>query len=497
MVAAACSGSGGSNTPPPPNVGFSNSSLNGQYAFEMSGEDPNGGLIARVGSFSANGGGTITAAVEDVNDALSFSTVQFTGGTYSIGSDGRGTLTLTGGPLGGALGLNIALRSTKGGVAVQTDGNAASSGSFDLQTASAFSLTAVTGQYSFDLSGQDSSGAPLSIAGEFGANSTGGLTGGTIDVNDGSQAGPSGPNPIPASTFSLDSTFGASNGRGTMSINGQIVAFYIVDGTRLRFLEEDTTAITVGDAFLQTGTITNLSGNFAFISAGAAVVGNFGAIARVGSGTFNGGALSNVSLDDNNAGKHTALGPDTGTYTIDAAGSGRGTFTFTDSSGTFSYIFYLYSPTQAVLLETSTGLIGAGSMSAQPSSVSTSALAGNYVFNWSGLTIPSSGNVGFEEDFIGQYALGSSGSITGTADYTEPGTTSSHGSIFTDVPMTGNFSAGGTGRNTYQVTVSPGNGAPSSTIHFVAYVGAGNTVYVVTTDSNRVTAGSATTQTTP
>src|SRR4029077_3924653 len=403
---------------PPPSVGFSNSSLNGQYAFEMSGEDLNGGLIARVGSFSANGSGTITAAVEDVNDAGNFSTVQFTGGTYSIGSDGRGTLTLTGGALGGALGLNIALRSTKGGVAVQTDGNAASSGSFDLQTASAFSLTAISGQYSFDLSGQDSSGAPLSIAGEFGANGTGGLTGGTIDVNDGSQAGPTGPNPIPGSTFSLDPAFGASNGRGTMSINGQIVAFYIVDGTRLRFLEEDTTAITVGDAFLQTGTITNVSGNFAFISAGAAVVGNFGAIARVGSGTFNGGALSNVSLDDNNAGKHTPLGPDSGTFTIDAAGSGRGTFTFTDSSGTFSYIFYLYSPTQAVLLETSVGLIGAGSMSAQPSSVSTSALSGNYVFNWSGLTIPSSGNVGFEEDFIGQYALGSSGSITGTADYT-------------------------------------------------------------------------------
>jgi len=498
MFAAACSGGGGSNTtPPPPNVGFSNSSLKGQYAFEMSGEDLNGGLIARVGSFSANGSGTITAAVEDVNDAGMFSTVQFTGGTYSIGSDGRGTLTLTGGALGGALGLNIALRSTTGGVAVQTDGNAASSGSFDLQMTSPFLLSDITGQYSFDLSGQNSSGAPLSIAGEFGANSTGGLTGGTIDVNDGSQAGPSGPNPIPASTFSLDSTFGASNGRGTMSINGQIVAFYIVDGTRLRFLEEDTTAITVGDAFLQTGTLTNLSGNFAFISAGAAVVGNFGAIARVGSGTFNGGALSNVFLDDNNAGKHTPLGPDSGTYTIDAAGSGRGTFTFTDSSGTFSYIFYLYSPTQAVLLETSVGLIGAGSMSAQPSSVSTSALAGNYVFNWSGLTIPSSGNVGFEEDFIGQYALGSSGSITGTADYTEPGSTSSHGPIFTDVPMTGNFSAGGTGRNTYQVTVSPGNGAPSATINFVAYVGAGNTVYVVTKDSNRVTAGSATTQTTP
>jgi hypothetical protein len=502
LFAAACGGSNSSTPPPPPpNVGFSNSSLSGQYAFEMSGEDLNGRLIARVGSFTANGSGAITAAVEDINDGGSFSTVQFTGGSYSIGSDGRGTLTLTGGALGGALGLNIALSSTKGGVAVQTDGNAASSGSFDLQTASAFSLTAISGQYSFDLSGQDSSGAPLSIAGEFAATS-GGLTGGTIDVNDGSQAGPSGPNPVPPSSFSLDPTFGSSNGRGTVSINGQAIAFYIVDGTRLRFVEEDATAITVGDAFVQTGTIptqvANLNGSFAFISAGAAVLGNLGAIARVGSATFNGGALSNVSLDDNNAGNHTMRGPDSGTYTIDSAGSGRGTFTFTDSSaGTFSYIFYLFSPTQAVLLETSNGLIGAGSMSAQPSSISTSALAGNYVFNWSGLTIPSSGNIGFEEDFIGQYALSSSGSISGAADFTEPGSTSSHGPIFTGVPLTGTFNAGGTGRNAYKATVSPGNGAPSTPINFAAYVAAGNTIYLVTTDSNRVTAGSVTTQTAP
>jgi hypothetical protein len=506
MIAAACGGSSGSSTPPPPppKLGFSNASLSGQYAFEMSGEDLNGQLIARVGSFSANGSGSITAAVEDVNDGGSFSTVQFSGGTYSIGSDGRGTLTLTGGSLGGGLGLNIALSSPNSGVAVQTDGNAASSGSFDLQTASAFSLTAISGHYAFDLSGQDSTGAPLSIVGEFAANATGGLTGGTIDVNDGSQAGPSGPNPIPSNStaFSMDPTFGTSDGRGMASINGQTLAFYMVDGTRLRFVEEDATAITVGDAFVQTGTIptqvANLSGNFAFISAGAAVLGNLGAIARAGSAMFNGGTLSNAFLDDNNAGNHTARGPDSGTYTIDSAGSGRGTFTFTDSSaGTFSYIFYLFSPTQAVLLETSNGLIGAGSLSAQPSSVSTSALAGNYVFNWGGLTIPSSGNIGFEEDFIGEYALSSSGSIGGNADFAEPGSTSNRGPIFTDVPLTGTFNAGSTGRNAYKVTVSPGNGAPSTTIDFAAYVAAGNTIYVVTTDSTRVTAGAIAPQTGP
>jgi hypothetical protein len=504
-LAAACSGNGGSSTtPPPPPLGFTNADLNGQYAFEMSGSNGNGGLIARVGSFSANGSGTITAAVEDVNSGgVGFSTVQFTGGTYSIGSDGRGTLSLTGGSLGGALGLNIALSSKTGGVAVQTDGNAVSSGSFDLQTANSFTLTAIKGTYAFDLSGQDGNGAPLAIVGEFAAVGTGALTSGTVDVNDGGGTGISGPNPIPSNStaFVLDPNF-SSSGRGTASINGQTLAFYVVDGTRLRFLEEDSVAITVGDAFLQTGTIptqvASLNGNFAFISAGAAVLGNFGTIARAGSGAFSAGSVSTIFLDDNNAGNHHAAGPDSGgSYTIDSAGSGRGTFTFTDSSlGKFSYIFYLFSPTQALLMEISNGLIGSGSMSAQPSSVSASALAGNYVFNWSGVTIPSSGNVGFEEDFIGQYVQASSGSLTGTSDFTEPGSTSNR-QIFTSVPLTGMFNASGTGRNAYQVTVSPGSGAPSSTINFAAYVAAGNTIYVVSTDSNRVTAGSVTVQGAP
>jgi hypothetical protein len=501
LVAACGGGSSTTNTPPPTPVGFSPSSLNGQYAFEMSGTDLNGNFIARVGTFTANGSGTITSAIEDVNDGGSFSFVQFTGGTYTIGSDGRGTLTLTGGgSLGGGLGLSIALNSTKMGLAVQTDGNATSSGSFDIQTASAFSLPSITGQYSFDLAGEDSSFAPLSLVGEFAMNGAGGLTAGTVDTNDGSAAAPAGPDPLSPSSFQMDPTFGTSSGRGTATINGQTVAFYIVDGTRLKMIEEDTVAITVGDAFQQTGTIptqaSGLTGNFAFIISAAGVKGNFGNIARVGSAAFNAGALGSVSLDDNNAGKYSKLTGDSGTYTIDAAGSGRGTFTFTDSSfGTFSYVFYLFSPTQAVVLETSSGVIGAGSMSAQPSSISSSSLAGNYAFTWSGVTIPSSGNFGFEEDFVGEYALSSTGAISGTADFTEFGSNSIP--LFTGVPLTGTFSASGIGRNTYQAKVSPGGGAPSTTINFAAYVANGNTLYLVTTDSNRVTAGSVSVQVTP
>jgi hypothetical protein len=502
VLTAACGGGGGSTTTPPPTTtGFSNSSLNGQYAFEMSGLDLNGRFIARVGTFTANGSGAITSAIEDVNDAGAFSFVQFTGGTYSIGSDGRGTLTLTGGgSLGGGLGLSIALSSTKGGLAVQIDQNATSSGSLDLQNASTFSLPNITGQYAFDLAGQDASAAPLSIVGEFATNGAGGLISGMVDTNDGSAAAPTGPTALSPSTFQMDTTFGSSSGRGTATINGQTLAFYIVDGTRLKMIEEDTLAITVGDAFAQTGAIPTqasaLNGNFAFIISAAAVTGNFGNIARVGSAAFNVGSLANVSLDDNNAGKYSKLTGDAGTYTIDSAGSGRGKFTFTDSSfGTFSYVFYLLSPTKAVVLETSGGVVGTGSMSEQPSSLSNSSLAGNYAFNWSGVTIPSSGNFGFEEDFAGQYTLGGSGSITGAIDFTELGSTSTP--VFTGVPLTGTFPVSGTGRNTYQVKLNPGNGAPSATINFAAYVGSGNTVYLVTTDSTRVTAGSAILQTAP
>lgn len=501
MTAACGGGSSSTPTPTPTPVGFTNASLNGQYAFEMSGTDLNGNFIARVGSFTANGSGGITSAVEDVNDGGSFSFVQFTGGSYTVGADGRGTLSLTAsGSLGGGLGLSIALASTKSGLATQTDLNATSSGSFDLQTANAFSLPGISGPYAFDLAGIDGNHAPLSLVGQFSVNGAGGLTSGSVDTNDGSAAAPTGPTPLSASTFQMDPTFGSSNGRGTAIINGQTVAFYIVDSTRFRMLEEDTLAITVGDAFSQTGTIPTqasaLTGNFAFLISAGAVTGNFGNIARVGSAAFIGGSISGASLDDNNAGNYRKATGDSGSYTVDAAGSGRGTFTFTDTSlGKFMFVFYLLSPTQGLVLDESNGVIGTGSMSAQPSSISGTALAGNYVFNWSGATIPSSGNIGFEEDFVGQYAFASSGTLSGTADFTELGSTSTP--VFTGVPLTGSLTVSGSGRNTYQVKVSPSSGAPSTTINFAAYVGIGNTLYVVATDSTRVTEGSTVLQATP
>ena len=74
-LAAACGG-GTTTTTPTPNPGpgpqgsFTNASLNGTYAFSMSGTDNSlfGFSIARIGSFHADGQGNITMAIEDVND---------------------------------------------------------------------------------------------------------------------------------------------------------------------------------------------------------------------------------------------------------------------------------------------------------------------------------------------------------------------------------------------------------------------------------------------
>ena len=100
----------------------------------MSGTDAGanfGAFIARTGSFMADGSGNIIAAIEDVTDAGSLpQLVQFTSGSYSIQANGKGTLTLN--SAGSGLQLSIALNSLTGGVMIQTDLNATSSGSFTL-----------------------------------------------------------------------------------------------------------------------------------------------------------------------------------------------------------------------------------------------------------------------------------------------------------------------------------------------------------------------------
>lgn len=506
MTLAACGGGGSSVAPPPPSGSFSNASLKGQYAFSMSGLDLSGAYIARVGSFTADGAGNITAGLEDVLDLGSgqpASLVSFTGGNYQIESNGRGLVVLQAAS-GGGLQLTMMLQTISNGYLVQTDLNATSSGAFNLQTSADFTAAALASPYVFDFSGASFSGvnvAPISMIGEIRTDGNGNITGGVMDTNDGSVGAPSGATAVAPGTYQLDSVNGPPFGRGTLAFNGRSFAFYIVDGTHIKVLEEDTLGGTSGDALQQAGTVptqnSEFSGSFVYLVGGASVKGGQGPVVRAARFTANGaGGLGTISLDDNNDGGYTHISQGSNisaaSYSIDTtnAGSGRGTFTFKDSSaGTFADLFYMISPTQAVVQDTSVGIIGDGPLYAQtggPFTVSGS--AGNYVFNWSGELLGPSTAVPFEEDFDGQFTLSSAASsnITGVVDYTELGLSGNN--LFSNEELGGTLtiSGDGTANNLYKFVV---NGSSSSTINFQAYFANAGTVLLVSSDSNRTTAG--------
>ena len=86
-------GGGSSVNFPPPQGGFTNSNLNGPFAFSYTGSDA-GGFLAVAGSFVADGAGHITSGTQDINSEAAINTNVAVSGTYLVRSDGRGTITL-------------------------------------------------------------------------------------------------------------------------------------------------------------------------------------------------------------------------------------------------------------------------------------------------------------------------------------------------------------------------------------------------------------------
>ena len=513
LFSAACGGGGSTPTPPPPTGNFSNTSLKGQYAFFMSGTNVStGAFFARVGSFTADGNGNITAGIEDV-DVTGPETISLSPSTYTIQADGRGVVNLVG---SGPLSFSVTLLSPTQGLIVETDLNATASGTFFLQNSSSFTTSGFNGNYVFDVSGLDFNGStfgvPDSIVGQFVSNGNGGLTG-VLDEND--NASPSGGQPFTSGSFQLDATNGPAFGRGTMTFVANGITFnyvyYVVNGSRLVLIENSSASnvVTVGTATSQSTVPTSnatFNGSFAFLTTGS---GTSGPITRIGRFNANGsGGLTSVFADTNDNGG-TAQVPkgslSATTYAIDSnfAGSGRGTLTFTDSQlGTFSFVFYLSSPSGGVIQDVSInnnkGNVGDGFLQLQTGAPFTQAgVAGAYGFNFAGVSSNNSTAVTAEEDFVGQMTLSSAASnnVSGAVDFSE---FSSNQGVFLNVVISGTgLTIGGDGttsngmRNALALKFA---GNPSSTINFVPYIVDSQHMFVAGTDSDRVISGIITLQ---
>lgn len=359
-----------------PTAANNNATLSGQYAFLVSGfDDATGDRFAYIGSFTANGSGTITAGIEDQNLPSSVNTAIAIQGSYTVGTDNRGTMTL-GTPGAVSIKFAFSLGAFNGsGVATKLDviefddingtSGRRGSGVAYLQNAAAFSTASITGPYAFQFIGQDSTaGTRLVDIGSFTA--TGGTTvTGSFDSNDNGSFTTGSSNAFTASLTSGAAT--ATNGRvafAETSGGSDTHVWYIVSATHVLSMETDaegSSGLICGEILQQTSTsFTNsaLTGNVVLYTTGlSSTSGN----SYVQAGVLNFNSLSSngsISLDTNDGGAQNTISTP---FTYVVAGTGE-TF-LTPSTGTPLDLFLIDTNKAFVMDEGS--LVNAGMLEAQ------------------------------------------------------------------------------------------------------------------------------------
>jgi len=481
-------------------AGYSLSSLQGQFAFAMSGTNASG-HFSRAGSFAADGAGGLGSVLEDVTTSTSAtSTPIVTTGSYTVGTDGRGTLKFNDGLTPANFnfvlvnGTQLQLMGVDPAETASGEANAQNSGAF-LNTP----LSALSGTYIFDFSGVDGAKG-LSEIGEFTADGAGHVTNGSLNVNDGGVVNGSLPAPYqidgtgtstvacPSPASSLSSYAMSSNGRGTLTLTtcggGPTLNlnFYVVSGGSAKFVGTDTVKQVTGYTSTQDPNASfnaaALNGSYSFLLAGSAAG---GPIATVGNFVADGnGNITSGVLDENLNGVPSssvfqAPAPGTEKYTISP--NGQGTITFTTTRRTYTLVFYLGevgSGTTAVLQETDGGIVSDGNFSLQQGAPFTLASAqGSYALESNGLSGAAL------QVTVGQ--LGSNGAgtiVSGVIDTNIGGTTLTLGQA-----ATGSYSApAATGRVTITLTA----GAQS----YVGYIASPTQIYILGIQPGELAVGS-------
>ena len=174
--------------------GVNNAELKGDYAFSFSGLTTGGGgnstPFAAVGRFTADGAGNLTNGELDANGfGIAFglgekAVAQAFTGTYSIGADHRGLMSLNI-PGGGTLAFAMMANGNAKFVEVDASGGhgTVGSGSMEKADTTAYSTAKIVGDYAFGAAGFDQSNNRTAIAGRFTANGAGMASNGIADVN--------------------------------------------------------------------------------------------------------------------------------------------------------------------------------------------------------------------------------------------------------------------------------------------------------------------------
>src|SRR5260370_3693587 len=170
--------------------GVNNAERNDNYAFTFDGMTTGGSgastPFAAVGRFTADGAGNLTNGELDANGvgAMEKAVAQTFTGTYSIGADQRGVMSLNI-PGGGTLAFAMMANGNAKLVEIDAGGGhgTVGSGSLEKVDTTAFSTAKIAGDYAFGVAGLDQSNNRTAITGRFTANGSGMLSNGAADAN--------------------------------------------------------------------------------------------------------------------------------------------------------------------------------------------------------------------------------------------------------------------------------------------------------------------------
>jgi hypothetical protein len=361
-----------------------NSKLNGQYAFLFKGFD-RVGVYEAAASFIADGNGNVTSGIEDINRTSGPQTGLAISGSYQVGDDNRGTLTLN-----SKLGTSIyafALNGTaKAGSLIESDNSGAvGSGVIKVQDATAFDPSVFSGGYAISLTGIDAEGARIAAIGSIFPSGVGTISGSSLDVNDAGDAMP---------------TFATFSGTYSMNATGHGTLTFVIPGFDGGTFNFALYAISANEYFLVS--IDPVSGGnpiFAgmleaqtalpFLTSsfkGASIfdlTGSNGSFSQVTVGRmqFDGAGNIQVQFDQNSGGNITIAGVLTGAYSIQLNGRGVLTLDNEQTGARSVWILYATAPNQAFVLN-SDGSVGSGDVNPQALAppFETGDLQGNFEF---------------------------------------------------------------------------------------------------------------------
>ncbi len=241
--------------------------LSGNYAFRFSGFNSAGAVVIG-GSFQADGAGKILAGLEDVNTIATHDINQTFTGTYTLGTDDRGTLVF--GSLSGAPTFAFAVDTTGAhGRFVEFDSSGVrGSGEIEKQSLTTCAYNTINGEYAAGITGNSAAlggftAGPVALAGRFTAtppamqSGQGSIGNGEVDANT--------PGFVPFVQQSVSGTFQAASQAGRClvtvspaSLPSMTFSAYPVSASEFFLIETDTISsntpfLTVGRLMTQVG----------------------------------------------------------------------------------------------------------------------------------------------------------------------------------------------------------------------------------------------------